>query len=247
MKRLLSIAVLLFLTYRPASAAIWFSVHAPQDDPKARRCLTNRAEVALRAEYETMITTRFYPLKAGDVTRIFGPKLGRRPNDLVLPIYDWGARGLSGLRHLDTGGKTRITLICTPSGTSAMWKSITRLTERVSLLSCSITRKTKRSCRSGRKEPFPKKLAFDMATATALAKWATGVVRGDGYRERLAWDTARFSAIQKWLDKRLPAMTDLGVVEVSPAAPKRIALGTGRECLVTTHVLTRPGMTNDWL
>jgi len=66
------------------------------------------------------------------------------------------------------------------------------------------------------------------------------------FARRLDWDKARFNSLKRWLDRHLPKLTDLGVVEVSSNEPNRIALGNGKTCIITTQILTRPEMTNDW-
>jgi hypothetical protein len=66
------------------------------------------------------------------------------------------------------------------------------------------------------------------------------------FAPRLDWDKAGFASLKQWLDQHLPKLTDLGVVEVSSNAPSQVTLGNGKTCIITTRILTRPEMTNDW-
>ena len=66
----------------------------------------------------------------------------------------------------------------------------------------------------------------------------------DDFEKRLEWDKAKLAEITKWLDEHLPKFKDLGIVEVSAKAPTRIALGTGKDCTITTTIDTAAASTN---
>jgi len=54
----------------------------------------------------------------------------------------------------------------------------------------------------------------------------------------------KLAEITKWLYERLPKFKDLGVVEISASAPTRLALGNGKDCIITTSISIGGASTN---
>ena len=113
MKRSLSAAILLCALCRASFAVILFTIDAPEDNWLMRAWACNQPESKLlHAEYSDTITTRLWPLRFGEMEKIFGPKLktatnwwgtdtnaiaersgpslGHRPADCVLPVIASG-------------------------------------------------------------------------------------------------------------------------------------------------------------
>src|SRR5437764_10125435 len=110
MKRSIAVALLLGALCNASFAVIIFTIDAPQDELAARAWARSRPELKpLHAAYTNLIQTRLWPLKFGEMAKIFGPKLetatnwwgsatngvgersgpglAQRPVDLVLPIF----------------------------------------------------------------------------------------------------------------------------------------------------------------
>jgi hypothetical protein len=64
--------------------------------------------------------------------------------------------------------------------------------------------------------------------------------------KRLEWERGKFDAVKKWLDEHLPKLNDLGVVELSESGPRRLDLGAGTACTLTTQILHASTVTNLW-
>ena len=108
MKRIITISFLLFTFCSASFAVIFIMLDAPQDDSQARRNVYDRPELKpIDSKYSDVIQIRIWPLKLDDVAKIFGPKLDKQPDDMVLPLFAGNGIGLSGLsigenkRHTD--------------------------------------------------------------------------------------------------------------------------------------------------
>ena len=66
----------------------------------------------------------------------------------------------------------------------------------------------------------------------------------DDFEKRLGWDKAKLAEITGWLDDHLPKFKDMGIVEISASAPTRLALGNGKDCIITARIDTGPASTN---
>jgi hypothetical protein len=200
----------------PIFGVIILGLDTPQDNPVALRETWDRAELnPLRAEYENIISTRIWPLKYGDVTNIFGPKLDAKPNHYALPIFVPVMQGMSGLapkndkRHMDFYALGDV-------GYFQVYYNWDGDTIGIA--------------------------AFYLRTDDKFVPLQST----NDFARRLDWDKAGFASLKRWFDQRLPKLTDLGVVEVSSNAPSRVALDNSKTCIITTQILTRPEMTNDW-
>jgi hypothetical protein len=88
MKKVIIICFAILGICSPIFGIIFLHLDTPQDNPAAHREMWDHAELKpLRAEYQDIISTRISPLKYGDVTNIFGPKLDTKPDHYALPLF----------------------------------------------------------------------------------------------------------------------------------------------------------------
>jgi hypothetical protein len=211
-------APLMFVLCGPVFGVITLFLETPQDDVHARLDVRDQPELqSLRAENERFIQLRIWPLKLADATRIFGPKIKEPPTDMVLPLADWGGITLSGLGFGSPDNKSHTD-----------WHAIGD---------------------AGYIDIYYQFNGDSVATAVIYARADANFVpfkNGADYTKRLEWDKAKLALMKKWLDEHLPKISDLGVVDVSPARPTVLKLGNGTNCIIRTQVLTRPGMDHDW-
>src|SRR3954464_2987371 len=89
MKQSIAIAVVLGALCNASFAVILFTINAPQDEVAARGWACSRPEVKpLHAAYTNLVQTRLWPVKFGEMAKIFGPKLETATN--------WWASGTNG-------------------------------------------------------------------------------------------------------------------------------------------------------
>src|SRR5882672_2686778 len=81
MKRSIAVAILLCALCSASFGVILFTIDAPQDEREARAWAGSRPELRpLHAAYTNLIQTRLWPLKFGEMAKIFGPKLETATN-----------------------------------------------------------------------------------------------------------------------------------------------------------------------
>lgn len=99
-RRTLLTLVLFFIYSVTSYAPIFVLLDTPQDVSEVRRKVQELPEVKrLSVDCSTVIKLKLWPLKINQIAKIFGPKLLKRPDSAVLPIFAPNSVGLSGLRH----------------------------------------------------------------------------------------------------------------------------------------------------
>lgn len=93
-------SLLFFIFSFTSYAPVIILLDTPQDVSEVRRKVQELPEVKrLSVDYSTVIKVKLWPLKINQIAKIFGPKLLKRPDSAVLPIFAPNSVGLSGLRH----------------------------------------------------------------------------------------------------------------------------------------------------
>jgi hypothetical protein len=206
MKRFAIVLTLVLAFCNAGHAVISMSLDAPGDDPDARREAWYEPELEpFRANYQQFIETRFLPLKLDDVKRILGPRLSRKPDDMVLPLCMGFGIMISGGNRFTALDRSHIDLHTVgPSGFVQCFYQLngTNLEAAVFYF---------------RKDP-----------SFVPLKSATN------FTERLEWEEGKFRAMERWLGEHLPKVHDLGVVEVLATGATRVNLGAGATCIIDT-------------
>jgi hypothetical protein len=209
--KLLAVFVLLFSLLGNRSFGVVLSfVEAPQDDLKVLGpCDTNVCRYPELREpgqkYNELLTVRFFPLKQADVAAIFGPKLDKKPDDFVKPLF--GPRMImeSGL-GTDEGNKRHVDF---------------HAIGKLGYLEAHYAYNG---------ESMDTCVIYLRADAGFIPLKSTNDIAG-----REAWDNARFEQLKVWLNDHMPKVNDLGEVEVAIFQPTRIDLGRGTICTITTR------------
>jgi hypothetical protein len=222
MKRLIFNIILLFAFCSTSFAAISIALDSPQDDWQARWDVRDRLESKpIRAAYWNIIQTRLWPLKLDGVAKIFGPKLDKKPDDMVLPLFAGNEIYLSGQSMVIANAKNHTDFHAVGDlGYVECFYDVDgmRLEQAVFYL-----------------RPDDKFISLKST---------------NDFSKRLEWEKAKFVVLNKWLDENMPS-TDLGEVEVSVSNPKRVELGAGAACIITTRLISTqtihpPNETNLW-
>jgi hypothetical protein len=223
MKRIIAIALLLYALCNASFADIITTLDAPQDNTQARWDVRDRLELKpTHAAYWNIIQTRLWPLKLDGVAKIFGSKLDKKPDDIVLPLFAGNEIFLSGKFMVITNAKNHADFHAVGDiGYVECFYDIDgmRLEQAVFYMR-------------------PDDQFVPLKSTNDLSK-------------RMEWEKAEFVTLNKWLDEHMPSK-DLGVVEVSISSPGRFELGTGAACiiktqLVPTRVVGKPTVTNSCL
>ncbi|MGD0411176.1 MAG: hypothetical protein ABSC18_05685 [Verrucomicrobiota bacterium] len=214
-------------------AQIVFPIAAPHDEVLARAGVGDRPELQrLHDEYWDLINTHFRPRQLAEVTKIFGSALGTLTNATggdgdALPLPD-----------------DRVLPIFAKKGTwpGPLFMSV------AGVLSGSEHTDLHAVGGIGYVQLF---YGYDgKSVQNALVYFRADeqfvpLATTNEFSKRLAWEKAKFDALKGWLDEHMP-INDLGVVEVSGSSPRRIELGGGTACSLTTRVLHAPTVTNLW-
>jgi hypothetical protein len=208
MKRLFTIAFLLLAFCGTTFATISYIFDKPQDNSAARWGIQNRPELKpMEVEYYNFLETRISPLKDEEtITKCFGPKLDKQPEDRVVPLIINGVT-VSGLtpggivekRHIEFYSVGDVGYIQVFYGWDG--KSI-----------------------AGSALYFRTNSAFVPFQST------------NDLTRRIEWEKDRFDVLKKKLNDVLPKMTDLGTIEVSTNAPIHVDLGDGKICVIKTQM-----------
>ena len=103
MKKTIALAVFLLAFCGTTLAEIFWIFDYPKDNPVARGYVQIWYRVELKSEqaaYWSLIETRIFPLKYGDITNSVGQKLDKLPDDKVVPFFISGV-GISGLHPVE--------------------------------------------------------------------------------------------------------------------------------------------------
>ena len=222
MKRIILTIFVLSALCNASFAAIITTLDAPQDNTQARWDVRDRLEIKpIFTAYWNIIQTRLWPLKLDGVAKFFGPKLEKKPDDIVLPLFAGNEIFLSGQSMVTTNAKNHADFHAVGDiGYVECFYDIDgiRLEQAVFYM-----------------RPNDK---FVPLKST------------NDYSRRLEWEKAEFVTLNKWLEEHIPSK-DLGVVEVSIFSPGRFELGTGAAGVITTRLIPTqtihaPSETNLW-
>lgn len=211
MKLLAISVVLLSLLGSKCFGVVLSFVEAPRDDLRVLGpCDTNVCRhpelQALGQKYNELLTIRFLSLKQSDVAAIFGPKLEKKPDDFVRPLFGPGMIVESGLHSTDEANKRHIDFHAIGD---LGYLEVHYAYNGESMDTCII---------------------YLRADAGFIPLKSTNDIAG-----REAWDEAKFEKLKGWLNDHMPKVIDLGEVKVTTLQPTRVDLGRGAICVITTR------------
>ena len=217
-KRIPIFVLLLCLQCGKGFGVVLSMVESPQDDLKVLggcNFVCEHPELeSLANEYNELLRIRFGPLKSANIAAIFGAKLDQKPGDQVKPLFVPMMIMESGLGYTDAANKRHID-----------FHAIGDI---------------------GYLEVHYQYDGESVATVVLYLRADAKFVPLKSTNDiplREDWDNVRFELLKTWLNDRLPKLTDLGVVEVSPSHQSRIVLDPVTACILTTrdiHARTVP-------
>jgi len=226
-KRTLAIAILLCALCSASFGQGLILIRAAQDDATARAAVCSRPELKpLHDAYVEDLNARLKPLNADDIAMIFGPKLQpaadwtgygviKKPADLVLPLFAPG-NSTNGMMSFFVSGRG-----ATPPDVNKRHTDLHAIGD-IGYLECYY--------------------ASDGVHKDATVIYFRAddkfvpLASTNDFSKRLEWEKSKFDALNKWFDKNV-SLTELGVVEFSPATLKRIDLGGGTACFIIANAV----------
>lgn len=220
MKRTIAIALLLCAFCGISFAQRLVMLGGTQDDFAARQAVQEQVELkSITDDYQQIIRTRFWPLKVEDITNIFGPKIEE---------------------HRIRPGNQLDTHVVLPLFAPEM----------ISLSGLLVT--NDRSHRVlyavgdiGYVEFFYHWDGESLGGAVFYARPDDKFIplkTTNDFPKRMEWEKEKFEVFKSWVDKYMPTITNLGVVEVSESSPSRIDLSAGAACILTTRDIHNPNV-----
>ena len=203
--------VLLALAGGQAFGVVLSFVPAPQDDLSVLGpCNSNVCQhpewQPLSQKYNELLSVRFFPLKEADIDTVFGPKLDKKPDDFVKPLFVPPVLMESGLGYSDAANKRHIDF---HNLGDLGYLEVHYGYDGDSVGTCII---------------------YLRADAGFVPLKSTNDIPA-----REAWDNAKYAKLQGWLNDHMPRITDLGKVDVSTNHTTRLNLGEGTVCILTTR------------
>jgi hypothetical protein len=208
MKQSIAVAVVLGALCNASFAVILFTIDAPQDEMAARAWACSRPEVKpLHVAYTNLVQTRLWPVKFGEMVKIFGPKLETATNW-------WGASSTNGIGEHSGPALAHhpadlvLPMLATPGGTNCGGA----LMLMVSGLHSNDPAKNKSHTDLyaigdiGYAEFYSQLNGERVQTAVIYFRadfLFTPLKSTNDFAARLAWEENKFDGLKQWLDRRL--------------------------------------------
>lgn len=207
MKRSIAAAILLCALCRTGYAVILFYIDAPQDDRAARAWACNQPEAqTLHTEYSEFIKIRLWPLKFGEMGKIFGPTLETATNWWGTGTNSFSGRSGPELAHrpadhvlplIASGGGTNCggTILMMVSGLHS--DDPTKNKSHTDLYAVGDIGYVELYSQLGGEKVQAALIYFRSDSAFIPLKST------NEFSARLQWEKAKFDALKKWFDQHL--------------------------------------------
>jgi hypothetical protein len=215
MKQSIAVAVVVGALCNASFAVILFTIDAPQDEMAARAWACSRPEVKpLRVAYTNLVQTRLWPVKLGEMAKIFGPKLETATNW-------WGTSSTNGIGEHSGPALAHhpadlvLPMLATPGGTNCGGA----LMLMVSGLHSNDPAKNKSHTDLyavgdiGYVELYSHPDGEKVQTAVIYFRWDFAFIplaSTNDFSARLEWERNKFDALNEWFDGHLGPVEKTG-------------------------------------